>query len=573
MGRFCLSKRLGGLLAGLLILTAFSLVGFTVRSFSVPVPVQLTDGRTVRFIGLRPLTRVTNIVQLSVQASDPAGVTRVEVYVDQTLISGQDVPNLPTVTVSLNWDTRSAQNGKHMLQARAINSMGSVITANIPTISTNSITSGTDTITIVPSVRHQTIIGWEAVAQAGQLGSPAWANYRNALFDQAVTDLGLNRIRLEVASGTENPVDYFSQWRSGIISATQYNSKRYEIVNDNSDPGGTNASGFQWSALNHTVENVVLPMRQRLQARGESLWLSVNYVDFGSSVFEHKTSPAEYAEFVLATYRHLQNAYGIVPNTWEVILEPDTSTANWTPQQVALAVKAAGELLTANSFTPNFIIGSTTSAQNTTNYIDAVAQTPGAMQYVSEFAYHRYCCASSAVLRAISDRAVSHNKKTAMLEWIGADHNTLHEDLKAGRNSAWQQYTIAYPNEPDNGAQYYLIDDSDPNNPTIVLGSRTKFLRQYFKFVRSGAQRVEATSANATLDPLAFINTNGKHVVVVKSTAGASFSVGGLPGGIYGVKYTTPFEYDVDLPDRTISNGQSLSASIPSGGVITLYAR
>ena len=573
MGRFCLSKRLGGLLAGLLILTAFSLVGLSVRGFSFPGQASLNDARTVRFIGLRPLTRVTNTVQLSVQAIDPAGVTRVEVYVDQTLISGHDVPNLPTVTVSVNWDTTSVRNGKHMLQARAMNSMGSVITANVPTISTNSAASGTDSITIVQSARHQTIIGWEAVAQAGQLSSPAWANYRDALFDQAVADLGLNRIRLEIASGSENPVDYFSQWRSGIISAAQYNSKRYEIVNDNSDHGNTNPAGFQWSAMNHTVENVVLPMRQRLLARGESLWISVNYVDFGSSVFEHKTSPAEYAEFVLATYRHLQNAYGIVPNAWEVVLEPDTSTANWTPQQVALAVKAAGDILAANSFTPNFIIGSTTSAQNTINYIDAVAQTPGAMQYVSEFAYHRYCCASSSVLRAITDRAVSHNKKTAMLEWIGADYNTLHEDLKAGRNSAWQQYTIAFPNEPDNGAQYYLINDSDPNNPTIVLGSRTKFLRQYFKFVRSGAQRVEATSSNVALDPLAFVNTNGKYVVVVKSTAGASFSVGGLPGGVYGVKYTTPSEYDVDLPDRTISDGQSLSASIPSGGVITLYAR
>lgn len=568
-----MSQRLGGLLAGLPILIAFFLVGLSVRGITFPGHTQLTDARSIRFIGLRPLTRITNTVQLSVQATDPAGVARIEVYVDQTLISGQDVPNLPTVIVSVNWDTTLFPNGKHMLQARGINSDGSIISANIPAITTNSGASAAGSITIIPSIRHQTIIGWEAVAQAGQLGSPAWANYRNALFDQAVTDLGLNRIRLELTSGTENPVDYFSQWRSGVISAAQYNSKRYEIVNDDPDPANINASGFQWSALNHTVDNVVLPMRQRLEARGESLWISVNYVDFGSSVFEHKTSPAEYAEFVLATYRHLQNVYGIVPNSWEVILEPDTSTANWTPQQVALAVRAAGDLLATNSFTPNFIVGSTTNAQNTTNYIDAIAETPGAIQYVGEFAYHRYCCASSAVLRAISDRAVKYNKKTAMLEWIGADHNTLHEDLKVGRNSAWQQYTIAYPNEPDNGAQYYLVNDSDPNNPTIALGSRTKFLRQYFKFVRSGAQRIEATSANAALDPLAFINTNGKYVVVVKSTASLSFSVGGLPGGVYGVKYTTPVEYDVDLPNRTISAGQLLSASIPSGGVITIYAR
>lgn len=68
------------------------------------------------------------------------------------------------------------------------------------------------TITIDPSVSYQTMVGWEAVAQAGQIAevgtvtnrsnvNPAFPNYKNPLFDSAVNDLGLNRLRLELRSG------------------------------------------------------------------------------------------------------------------------------------------------------------------------------------------------------------------------------------------------------------------------------------------------------------------------------------------------------------------------------------
>lgn len=159
-----------------------------------------------------------------------------------------------------------------------------------------------------------------------------------------------------------------------------------------------------------------------------------------------------------------------------------------------------------------------------------------------------------------------------MLEWIGADYNTLHMDLKFGRISSWQQYTLAYPNQPDNGAQYYQINDSNPNNPVITMGNRTKFLRQYFKFIRSGAKRIEAVSGNPNFDPVAFTHNN-KYVVVVKASAGGSFNIVGLSAGTYGIKYTTNSQYNFDYPDATISAGQLLTTNIPASGVITIYAK
>jgi hypothetical protein len=543
------------------------------NDFSVVGPVTLPS---VGFRNLRHYARVSGLIIVEVQAGDGIGINRVELYLDGTLLGTNNVvPNIPNASVFFNWNTAAATNGKHLLQAKAYNTAGSVQTAHLIVITRNyNIPPPTgNTIALNHFIKYQTMVGWEAVAEAGQFYSPAWNNYKNALLDTAVNDLGINRLRVEIKSGVENPVDYFAQWRVGQITESQYNARRYEIINDNSDPNVINPNGFKWTSLDSTIDEVVLPMRQRLQARGETLWINVNYVDFGSSAFEHKNTPAEYAEFVLATYQHLQSRYGFVPDSWEIVLEPEG--ANWSSVQVAQAIKAAGDLLTANNFTPRFVAPSTTSAANAPIYIDQIAQTTGAMKYVTEFSYHRYCCATETVLQNISNRATQFYKRTAMLEWIGADYNTLHQDLKSVRNSSWQQFTLAGPISwgPDNGDRYYIIDDTNTANPIITIGSRTKVLRQYFKFIRSGARRIEALTGNANFDPVAFINPNGKYVLVVKAMANGSFNVQGLPGGIYGIKYTTASQYNIDLPDLTITNGQALTTAIPNEGVLTIYRK
>ena len=105
------------------------------------------------------------------------------------------------------------------------------------------------------------------------------------------------------------------------------------------------------------------------------------------------------------------------------------------------------------------------------------------------------------------------------------------------------------------------------------MGSKTKFTRQYYKFIRKGALRIDAVSNNTAFDPLAFINTNGKYVVVVNAGASGSFSLQGLPVGTYGIFYTTATQYDINLSDITISSGQALNTNIPASGVLTVYAK
>lgn len=426
-------------------------------------------------------------------------------------------------------------------------------------------------ITLDPKITYQTIEGWEATAQAGQYECPSFSVYKDHLFDLAVNDLGINRLRVEINSGIENPVDYFSQFKSGQINFNQWESHWYDIVNDDNNPNTINPKGFQFGDLDYIMANLVLPMRQLLANRGEKLFLNFNYVDFGSSAFEHKDHPDEYGEFVLAVYQHMQDKYGFVPDAWEVLLEPDNHTG-WTATQLGNAIVAAGDRLKAAGFTPHFIAPSNADMGNAINYFDDMIKIPGVLPYLSEFSYHRYAGVSDTNLQTIANIAKQYKLKTAMLEHWGSGYEDLHQDLKVGLNSAWQQYTLAFC-VGDNGAQYYTIDTSNPASPKVNLSNDAKFFRQYFKYIRRGAVRIGASSDDGDLDPLAFINADGKYVVVVKVNGNNSFSLQGLPAGSYGMFYTTSSQSNVQMSDVTLASGQLIDASIPDSGVITIYAK
>jgi hypothetical protein len=428
-------------------------------------------------------------------------------------------------------------------------------------------------IAVDPNTTYQTMIGWEATAEAGQDEAPGQAVfplYKDTLFDAAVNDLGINRLRVDIKPSLENTVDWFGRYLDGQIAFDEWQKHRYDIVNDNSDPNLIGPAGFQFTRLNHQIDNVVLPIKKRLEARDEKLYVNFNYVYFSPAPSVHRNNPEEYAEFVLAVYQHMKTKYRFVPDAWEVMLEPDNNTP-WRGLDIGQVIVAAGNRLKANGFTARFIAPSTTNMGNSVSFFDEMLEVKGVTPFLSELSYHRYSGVSDDSLKTIAGRAQQHGLNTSMLEKIGAGYAELHRDLKVGMNSAWQQFTLAYPAR-DNGAQYYVVDLGDPNHPKIVMGSRTKFLRQYFKYVRAGAKRIDSVSNNKTFDPLAFKNSDGKFVVIVKTEGEGQFSLQGLPAGTYGIKYTTSSQYDVNLPSLTIPAGQVMSAGIPEAGVMTIYS-
>ncbi|MGH7555772.1 MAG: hypothetical protein ACREMQ_22455 [Longimicrobiales bacterium] len=429
------------------------------------------------------------------------------------------------------------------------------------------------TITVDPSVRYQTMVGWEASAQAGHIECPASAydRYRDELFDRAVNELGINRLRIPLRSGVENPADYFAdnfdKFRSKQITFGDFKKAWYQVVNDNDDPEVIDSAGFHFSELDFTIEKVVLPLKQRVEARGEKLYINLNYTDFGPSPFEHRDFPAEYAELMLAAFQHLERHYGWVPDGIEVILEPDNS--NWSGEQAGRAIAAAGERLEAAGYRPDFIAPSDANATRAVSDFDQLMQVPGAARYVDELAYHRYGGATSESLQAIGDRARSAGIRTAMLERIGSDYKALYEDLTVAMNSAWQQYALAFCQPADRGGLYYLIDVSDPNSPQVTLSSRGRYLRQYFRYVRAGAVRIGASSSSNALSPVAFVNAGGRHVVVVSTRMGGQVRIEGLPAGTYTVEYVTESAHEVA---PAVTENGAVVFRLPAAGVATILA-
>lgn len=417
-------------------------------------------------------------------------------------------------------------------------------------------------VTLDPSTTYQTISGWEATAQAGQDEVSTFAAYDERLFDAVVDDLGITRLRLEVRSNSENPADLWAQGRRSGCD-------RYEAVNDNADPRSINSAGFHFSELDHTVRTVVLPIKQRVEARGDPFHLNVNYVAFiggcAGRAYAHRDAE-EYAEFVVATYRHLRDTFGLVPDTWEVILEPDNSSGVWSGTYVGRAIAAAGARLQAAGFTPRFVAPSTTNMATALSYLDAVLAVPGARQHLAEISYHRYSGVSEGTLRSIGQRAAQLGVGAAMLEHIGSGYEDLHADLTLGRNAAWQQFTLAFTGG-DDGTKYYVVEGSD-----VRISDDARHLRQYFRYVRPGAVRIGASADDGAVNPVAFRNAGGGHAVVLKASRGLTFAVLGLPAGTYGVSYATAGA-SAELDPVTISQGGAVVGTIPGRGVATVWRR
>jgi hypothetical protein len=429
------------------------------------------------------------------------------------------------------------------------------------------------TVTLAPAERYQTMRGWEATAQAGQEDVAAFPQYRGALAEWAVDSVGLDRLRLEIRSGAENPRDGWSEVRAGRVSGAAWRCLRYEAVNDDASPTSIDAAGFHFGEMDLAVEQVVLPVKARLEARGERLFLNVNYVAFVQQCsglrYDHR-DPAEYAEFVLATVQHLRDRYGLVPDAWEVILEPDTGTP-WHGAEIAAGIAAADQRLRAAGFDVDFIAPSTTNMANAVPYTDEMmTRVPAVRPRVAELSYHRYAGVSDANLRAIAQRGAQYGVATAMLEHMGADYEELHRDLALGNVSAWQQFTLAYPGDDDGGA--YLKVATDGGTGSLRLGSRTRYLRRYFQHVRRGAVRIGASADDDDFAPLAFVNPGDRYTVVVKADRGGTVAVRGLPAGRYGIAATTR-DGDRSADDVTIATNGELRAPIPGRGVLVIFRR
>jgi hypothetical protein len=431
-------------------------------------------------------------------------------------------------------------------------------------------------------VRHQTIDGWATHLRmweedkANDRYDATIEPYAAQVYQFLVDSVGINAVRLEIPSGMENPNNRWKEFREGRLSYSAWQKTRFEKINDNGDPNAVNPSGFTFDNLDFRVEYMLAPLRKALEARGEKLHVNVNYTDFqwDASIVQgslsHANAPAEFAEFVLASFVRLRDRYGIVPDAFEVILEPD-NTASWRGANIGRGLIAATDRLRASGFTPEVIAPSNSTMGGAISYFDEMMAVPGVASRVRSFAYHRYGTERSSDVATIRARAQAAGLKTAMLEKVDAGIDVLLEDLTVGNVSAWQQWAAASSTKTeDNGGYYARVDLSNPTKP-VGMAKHSAQLAQVFRFVRRGAVRVGATSASDR-QSVAFINPDGRYVVVVR-THGAvgEFGVVGLPAGRYAQRFVSDDRRTESTAPVEIPANGFLSANVQQAGVLTIY--
>jgi hypothetical protein len=471
------------------------------------------------------------------------------------------------------------------------------------------------TITLDPNTTYQTMTGWEAVAQAGHtecpfLGKPKanyeqyYPLYRDQLMYLAANDLGINRLRVPFSSASENPKDWFALYYDSdgtTVTRDEFKTHWTEVINDNNDPNVFDWSKFHFTSLEKSIDGVVLPLKQAVEASGRQFYINFHFnhsrasSPTGAQVihFEQVENHEEYAELRTAEVLHVQQKYGWLPDSIDIVNEPRWSRG-WRPEALANNLVATAQRLEGLGITPDFLAPSTVGLENGQEsgaiywFNQMVSLNPQVVSYLDEISFHRYSGITDANLNTIRDLASQYNMRTAQLERYdgGGTAQALHQDLKVANVSAWQQFALAYCGASDKGAAYYRIDQTDPDNPQIILGSRSKFLRQYFMHVDLYAKRISAITSSCgdnqtcgDIDPVAFVNPDCSYVVVIKADRLENFSIQGLPAGTYGIFYTTgdgvnpPIEYDVDLADQVIGAGQVLTTSMPRRGVMTIYGK
>ena len=428
---------------------------------------------------------------------------------------------------------------------------------------TTGASQGDADITIDPGQRFQVISGWEATGDIpDDLTKPRWAAYEDQMLDRLVEEVGINRIRLEIASGAENATGIIGRFARGEVAYDDWKGTRYQMDNDNGDPFTLNPDGFDFSVFDWHVEHSVLPMANRLAARGEKLVINLCYVSFRDGRY-FQQEPEEYAELILATYQHLQTKYGLVPDMLEVILEPDNSTGAWDGEMIGRAMVATAKRLQDNGFTPAFVVPSVKNMDRAVPYMDGIARIPGAMDHVVELSYHRYGGVSLAALRGIARRATELGIRTGMTElWFGkADYRVLLQDLTIGNASTFQGRVLQG-----------FFDVSKGANPVLTPRAEIPAVSLIYRAVRAGAQRIGAGSTLRGIEPMAFVNANGKLVVAVGTTSAATLRLHGLAPGSYGVAYQAARKGG-SLPDATSDANGDLELEMPGAGLIVISAR
>jgi len=404
-------------------------------------------------------------------------------------------------------------------------------------------------VSVDPSVRYQTILGWGKTTP----WLPASAMLRQECIDQAVNDLGINRLRFEGVSG--NSIRHRS----------------WEWLNDNNDPFDINWGGFNAGAVDERAIEWLGPWKRAVEARGEKfdLYVSPSFFHGGGSGDVPPwmlNDPQEYAEWVLALLLRLRDVHGITADYVSICNEAGNDNA-FTPQVVARCMKALMPRLRREGFRTAVQFPETVNASAAWQYIQALRNDPEVWQWIGLISYHWYGTKPDQ-LPQLRDFAWERGLPTAQTEFMDLTIDHLYNDLVLGGTSYWEVYGLASPD--------YKAALSHVTSDTFHGGQWYWRFRQVSHYVRPGAVRVGCASSGQGLRCLAFMQQARPIVVLINTSAprGArEVTVAGLTPGAYGLSRCVGTRTYEELGVAMVGGDGRLSVQVPADTVLTIYAR
>jgi O-glycosyl hydrolase len=308
----------------------------------------------------------------------------------------------------------------------------------------------------------------------------------------------------------------------------------FEEKNDNSDPNVINLAGYNPSALSISNMQRIAPFVDKFIVTfwSPAGWMKLNKWENGVENWatDNKLDPKyyeEYAEEVVALIKVVKretgkDIYCIVLQNEPQFNEPYPS-CQVNPTEFRDIIKVVGARLDAEGYgNVKLFWAEALPAQGAIKqYIDAVKNDPVAKNYADVVAIHNYDADGASIGGAGCDywkniytwsQASDTKYKTWMTETSGHADNwdgamtlagNIFNALECGNASAWAFWSFSVS---EGSAVYGLVVG---NRPT----SRYYVSKQFYKFIRPGAVRVDAVSAG--IPALAFNDEKSKTVSVV----------------------------------------------------------
>ncbi len=408
------------------------------------------------------------------------------------------------------------------------------------------------TVAINTNTQYQTITALgAALSPDGMMNDYTTANFYN----EVVNDLGASGVRFAIIPS-------------------------FEKANDNSDP-----NTFDWSRFDPNSLAPMMTVLQAMKARGVNTflgtvwsppwWMKTNFSQtMGGMVRPDMYS--EFAEYLAAAVIVAKSNFGIdisaiSPQNEPYFNEPYNS-AVYTPDQLREVIRAIGTKFTAENLSTKIVgVDDLNFGNSRVNWTyDSILSDPTVNNDLYAITGHTY----GADWGSFGQRIALYNKPFWQTETSGESNNFA--GAMAAADNLYYGLTLA------NASAYFYwqFSSSDPSQGLMTNGvPNQKFytLKQFYRFIRPGMQRVDVQSPDPLLKVTSFRDpTTGVLTIVAMNEnttdQNVSFSLSGsnLPT-LFKQYRTSATENAVQLGNLTSSGGM-LSLSIPAQSIVTLYS-